>query len=73
MNDAHLNGEIKAFWGDIAATQDKLLYERNDYARRLKNGLGEDIVRYLNTPIKNSSWWERMKKKVMRFIRKLVI
>lgn len=52
MNNKHLEGELKAFWGDRKATEDKLSYEQKNYARRLKNGLGDDIISYLNNPPK---------------------
>lgn len=55
-NKAHLEGEIQGFWGDIKATEDKLSYDRKEYARRLKNGLGESIVDYLNNPPKPNKW-----------------
>ena len=56
MDNYHLDSEIKAFWGDIKATEDKLSYERKEYAKRLKNGLGEDFINYLNTPPIKSKW-----------------
>ena len=48
-NNNHLQGEINGFWGDIKATEEQLSCERQNYARRLKNGLGEDIINYLDT------------------------
>ena len=56
MNDAHLEGEIKAFYGDLKATEEILSYERENLARTLKNGLGEAIVGYLNNPPKPNRW-----------------
>ena len=48
MMDNNLEREINGFWGDIKATEDKLSYDRENYARTLKNGLGDDIINYLN-------------------------
>ena len=56
MIDAHLDGEIKAFYGDIKATEDILSTERENLARMLKNGLGDDIKKYLNKPPKPNYW-----------------
>jgi hypothetical protein len=66
MNNAHLEGEIKAFYGDIKATEDILSYERENLARALKNGLGGEIVDYLNNPPK-PNYWKGMKLKVKRW------
>ena len=51
MNN-QLNKEIDGFWGDKKESERELSYERNNYARRLKNGLGDDIINYLNNPPK---------------------
>lgn len=59
-NNKHLEGEIKGFWGDIKATEEQLSYERQNYAKSLKNGLGNDIIKYLNNPPK-MTWWQRLK------------
>lgn len=56
MNDVHLEGEIKAFYGDLKATEEILSYERENLARTLKNGLGEDIKEYLTNPPKPNYW-----------------
>lgn len=56
MNNNHLEGEIKGFWGDIKATEEKLSYDRENYARRLKNGLGESIISHLENPPKPNKW-----------------
>ena len=56
MNDVHLEGEIKAFYGDLKATEDILSYERENLARTLKNGLGEQIKDYLDNPPKPNYW-----------------
>ncbi len=65
-NDTHLQGEIDAFWGDIRATEEKLSYDRQNYARRLKNGLGEDIRNYLKNPPKPNKW-KGLKMKIKRW------
>lgn len=59
-NNKHLESEIKGFWGDIKATEEQLSYERQNYAKTLKNGLGEDIINHLNNPPK-MGWWQRLK------------
>lgn len=56
MNKAHLDGEIQAFYGDLKATEDMLLQSRENLAKTLKNGLGEDIKKYLNNPPKPNYW-----------------
>jgi hypothetical protein len=56
MNKPHLEGEIQAFYGDIKATEDILSYERENYAKTLKNGLGNDIINHLNNPPKPNHW-----------------
>lgn len=71
MNDIHLEGEIKAFYGDLKATEDILSYERENLARRLKNGLGEEMKTYINNPPKTNylielkfkikRWWNKIK------------
>ena len=66
MSDYHLESEIKGFWGDIKATEDKLSYERENYAIRLKNGLGEDIKSYLENPPKPNKW-KGLKMKLKRW------
>ena len=55
MNN-QLNKEIDGFWGDKKESERELSYERNNYARRLKNGLGDDIINYLNNPPKPNKW-----------------
>ena len=52
MNNIHLESEINGFYGDIKATEDILSYERENIARMLKNGLGDEIKSYLNNPPK---------------------
>ena len=66
MNDAHLEGEIKAFYGDLKATEDILSYERENLARTLKNGLGEQIKDYLDNPPK-PNYWKGLKLKIKRW------
>jgi hypothetical protein len=56
MDRIELNKEINAFYGDIKATEDILSFEREDFARRLKNGLGDDIKDYLTNPPKPNYW-----------------
>lgn len=56
MNNAHLEGEIKAFYGEIKSTEEILSYERENLAKTLKNGLGEEIKTYLNNPPKPNYW-----------------
>lgn len=66
MNNAHLEGEIKAFYGDIKATEDILSYERENLAKTLKNGLGEEIKNYLENPPK-PSYWKGLKLRLKRW------
>lgn len=54
--DIQLNNEINGLQGDKKLSERELLNERNNYARRLKNGLGEDIINYLNNPPKPNKW-----------------
>lgn len=56
MNNAHLDGEIKAFYGDLKATEYILSQSRENLAKTLKNGLGDDIKNYLNNPPKPNYW-----------------
>lgn len=70
MNDIHLEGEIKAFYGDLKATEDILSYERENLARRLKNGLGEEMKTYINNPPKTNYWIE-LKFKIKRWWNKI--
>ena len=51
-NNNHLQGEINGFWGDLKAIEEQLSYERQNYAEKLKNGLGESIINNLNNPPK---------------------
>lgn len=69
MSDYHIENEINGFWGDIKATEEKLSYERETYARRLKNGLGDDIISYLETPPKISKW-KKIKNKIKKWCNK---
>lgn len=55
-NTAHLESEIKGFWGDLKSTEQILSSDRENYARALKNGLGEDIINYINNPPKPNKW-----------------
>ena len=41
-------GEIKAFYGDLKATEEMLSYERENLARTLKNGFGDNIRNYID-------------------------
>ena len=59
--------QINGFWGDIKMTEEKLSYERENIARALKNGLGEDIKNYLDNPPK-PNWFKGMKYKIKRWI-----
>ena len=65
-NNAHLEAEIKGFYGDLKATEETLSYERENLAKSLKNGLGEAIVDYLNNPPKPNRW-KGFKMKVRRW------
>jgi hypothetical protein len=69
-SDIHLKGEIDAFWGDIKATEEQLSYERQNYARTLKNGLGDDIIKQLNKPPK-SKLVQKVKNRIYKFYYKL--
>lgn len=66
MNDIHLEGEIKAFYGDLKATEEILSYERENLAKSLKNGLGEDIKKYLDNPPK-PNYWSGLKLRLKRW------
>lgn len=66
MNNAHLEGEIKGFYGDLKATQETLSYERENLAKTLKNGLGEAMIEYLNNPPKPNRW-KGLKMKIKRW------
>lgn len=66
MNNAHLEGEINAFYGDLKATEKILSYERENLARALKNGLGEDIKEYLDNPPK-PNYWKGFKMRLKRW------
>lgn len=68
-NDKHLQGEIDGFWGDIKATQEILSYERENLAKALKNGLGDNIKEYLTNPTKPSVW-KRVKIKIKQLFGK---
>jgi hypothetical protein len=71
MSDIRLESEIKAFYGDIKATEDILSYDRENIARMLKNGLGDEIKEYINNPpkpnyvkgcmMKLKRWWNNKK------------
>lgn len=66
MNNVHLEGEINAFYGDLKATEEILSYERENLARALKNGLGEDIKEYLDNPPK-PNYWKGFKMRLKRW------
>lgn len=66
MNKQHLDGEIKAFYGDLKATEEILSYNRENLAKTLKNGLGEEIKRYLNNPPK-PNYWKGFKMRLKRW------
>lgn len=68
-NDKHLQGEIDGFWGDIKATQELLSYERESLAESLKNGLGDDIKKYLKNPPKVSKW-KQIKMRIKHWFKK---
>lgn len=55
-NNKHLESEINGLKGDLKNTQEVLSYEQQNYAKTLKNGLGEDILQYLNNPPKPNKW-----------------
>ena len=55
-NNGDLKKEIEQFWGDIKAMQEQLSYERQNYANVLKNGMGKDMVEYINNPPKPNRW-----------------
>lgn len=67
MNNVHLDGEIKAFYGDIKATQDVLSFQRENLARELKNGFGDEIKKHLNNPPK-PNYFKGLKMKIKRWI-----
>lgn len=66
MSNVHLENEINGFWGDIRATEEKLSYDRENYAKALKNGLGDDIKTYLENPPKPSKW-KLLKNKIKKW------
>lgn len=68
-NPVHIKHEIQAFYGDIKSTESILSYERENFAKTLKNGLGEDIKNYLNNPQKPNHW-KGMKIKIKRWFSK---
>ena len=55
-NKAHLEGEIKGFYGDLKATEETLSYQRENLAKTLKNGAGEAMLSYLTNPPKPNKW-----------------
>lgn len=71
MSDIRLESEIKGFYCDLKATEDILSYDRENIARMLKNGLGEEIKTYINNPPKPNyvkgyimrlkRWWNNKK------------
>lgn len=55
-NDKQLKNEIEKFWGDIKAMEEQLSYERQNYAKILKDGMGKNMVEYINNPPKPNRW-----------------
>lgn len=63
-NNDELQREINAFWGDRKSMEVQLSSEREKYARMIINGLGEDLIKSIETPPKQN-FWKRLKFKIM--------
>lgn len=68
-NNNELQREINAFWGDRKSMELQLSSEREKYARMIINGLGEDLIKSIETPPKQSKW-RLFKNKIKRLFKK---
>lgn len=62
-NKDELQREINAFWGDRKSMEVQLSCEREKYARMIINGLGEDLIKSIDIPPKQS-FWKRLKNNI---------
>lgn len=69
MIDAHMKGEIEAFYGDIKSTNEILKYEQQNFAMMLKSGLGNKIKERLENPPK-PNYFKGLKLKLKRWLNK---
>ena len=58
-----MDNDVLKLKNEIAAKDIMLEVEKNNFARQLKNGLGDEIKNTINKPIK-LSWWGKLKVKI---------
>ena len=68
-NNNELQREINAFWDDRKSMELQLSSEREKYARMIINGLGEDLIKSIETPPKQNKW-RLFKNKIKRLFKK---
>lgn len=64
-SEVELLREIKGFRDDEKSGLVTISAEKENFARSLKNGLGEAMIEYLNNPPK-PSLWTRIKRRIRR-------
>lgn len=66
-----MDNDVLRLKNEITAKNIMLEVEKENFAKQLKNGLGEEIKNNINKPIK-LSWWQRLKVKytIWKYLRK---
>lgn len=60
------NKEFEKLQRDVISKNAAIEAEKYTFEQQLKNGLGEEIIKQLNSPPK-SNWWEGLKIKYRRW------
>lgn len=72
MSNIELDKEISAFYSEKKAIEETLFYEQQNFANAIKNGIGEELKKYLeNPPVKENFWGKiikKLKKKIIKII-----
>lgn len=79
MSNIELDKEISAFYGEKKAIEESLFYEQQKFANAIKNGIGEELKKYLENPpqvkyqksfkMKLKQWYNNLIKKLNYFIK----
>lgn len=71
MSNIELDKEISAFYGEKKAIEESLFYEQQNFANAIKNGIGEELKKYLENPPK-TIYQKSFKTKLKQYYNNLI-
>ena len=83
IDNIELNNELERFYGEKKMNEDILLSEREKFIKALKNGIGEELKKELNTSSNintskvlnnslNYTWWTKIKIKIKNWWNRII-